>query len=243
MSGYPPYTSFIIRNGIVTGVFDPIQQGQLDSQRAFRRRFFPNDPFIAEYSPLYRELTALAAANAATCADQSPAKEKAIEGLEKARVDEKFGDVGPCPVCLEEFLIGDEARRLPCSHIYHAGCIVEWLKKRDTCPVCRRDFQVDDVNLDPTLPAVDDVNLNPILPAVDFLFTVSLNSQTIYPLFATAHPQEPNQLALGLTDGSVKVIEPSEAEKWRLPVPVDNGTENGRTATSSTTNTSEQLQR
>ena len=70
------------------------------------------------------------------------------------------------------------------------------------------------------------------------------HSQTVHPLVVTAHPQEANQLAVGLTDGSVKVIEPSEAEgKWGLPVPVDNGTENGRTATSSNTNTSEQLQR
>ncbi|GLU08454.1 hypothetical protein SLE2022_253670 [Rubroshorea leprosula] len=72
----------------------------------------------------------------------------------------------------------------------------------------------------------------------------SLNSQTLYPLVVTAHPQEPNQLAVGLTDGTVKVIEPSEAEKrWGVPVPVDNGIENGRIETSSATNTSEQLQR
>ncbi|XWS08546.1 hypothetical protein CRYUN_Cryun40dG0011800 [Craigia yunnanensis] len=70
------------------------------------------------------------------------------------------------------------------------------------------------------------------------------NSQTVHPLVVVAHPQEANQLAVGLTDGSVKVIEPSEAErKWGLPVPVDYGTENGRMTTSSTTNTSEQLQR
>ena len=81
----------------------------------------------------------------------------------------------------------------------------------------------------------------------EVLLSISIfycDSQTVHPLVVTAHPQEVNQLAVGLTDGSVKVIEPSEAErKWGLPVPVDNGTENGRTATSSTTNTSEQPQR
>lgn len=70
------------------------------------------------------------------------------------------------------------------------------------------------------------------------------DSPTIHPLVVAAHPQEANQIAVGLSTGAVKVIEPSEAErKWGLHVPVDNGTENGRTATSSTTNTSEQLQR
>lgn len=68
----------------------------------------------------------------------------------------------------------------------------------------------------------------------------------MYPLVVTAHPQEPNQLAVGLIDGSVKVIEPLESErKWGVPVPVENATDNGRTATSSTANNPapEQLQR
>lgn len=68
----------------------------------------------------------------------------------------------------------------------------------------------------------------------------------MYPLVVTAHPQEPNQLGVGLTDGSIKVIEPSETErKWGIAVPVENGTESSRAATSSATNnpTQEQLQR
>ncbi|KAK8671171.1 hypothetical protein V6N13_037776 [Hibiscus sabdariffa] len=65
------------------------------------------------------------------------------------------------------------------------------------------------------------------------------NSRTIHPLVVTTHPQEANQLAVGLTDGSIKVIEPSEMEKkWGLPVPVDIGT-----AATSTANASKQLQR
>nr|XP_048320871.1 topless-related protein 2 isoform X1 [Ziziphus jujuba var. spinosa] len=59
--------------------------------------------------------------------------------------------------------------------------------------------------------------------------------QTAYPLVVTAHPQEPHQLAVGLTDGAVKVIEPSETEgKWGVTVPVDIGLQNGRTVSSST---------
>ena len=59
----------------------------------------------------------------------------------------------------------------------------------------------------------------------------------MYPLALTAHLQEPYQFAVGLTDGSVKVIEPSDAEgKWGVTVPVDNGAQNGWTATSSSNN-------
>lgn len=68
----------------------------------------------------------------------------------------------------------------------------------------------------------------------------------MYPLVVACHPLEPNQLAIGLTDGSVKVIEPTESEaKWGVSPPVDNVMLNGRTGSSSTTSnqTPDQLQR
>lgn len=59
----------------------------------------------------------------------------------------------------------------------------------------------------------------------------------MYPLVIAAHPQEPNQLAVGLTDGAVKVIEPLESEgKWGTSLPVDHGgAASGRTPASSAT--------
>ncbi|KAK7379199.1 hypothetical protein VNO80_04654 [Phaseolus coccineus] len=71
-------------------------------------------------------------------------------------------------------------------------------------------------------------------------------NQSVYPVVVAAHPAEPNQFAVGLTDGSVKVIEPSESEgKWGTSPPMDNGMVNGRTASSSTTSnhTPDQAQR
>uniref|UniRef100_M4D0D2 CTLH domain-containing protein n=1 Tax=Brassica campestris TaxID=3711 RepID=M4D0D2_BRACM len=45
-------------------------------------------------------------------------------------------------------------------------------------------------------------------------------NQGLSPLVVAAHPQEPNQFAVGLNDGSVKVIEPTEAEgKWGMVPP------------------------
>ncbi|KAE8010286.1 hypothetical protein FH972_006670 [Carpinus fangiana] len=75
-----------------------------------------------------------------------------------------------------------------------------------------------------------------IAPSV-YLSQAALNgNQAVYPLVLGAHPQDPNQIAIGLTDGSVKVIEPSESEgKWGSSPPMDNGMLNGRTASSSTT--------
>ncbi|XP_020265607.1 topless-related protein 1-like isoform X2 [Asparagus officinalis] len=57
--------------------------------------------------------------------------------------------------------------------------------------------------------------------------TAYLNSQpssSIYPVVVAAHPSDPNQFAVGLTDGSVQVLEPSESEgKWGTNPPPENG--------------------
>lgn len=71
-------------------------------------------------------------------------------------------------------------------------------------------------------------------------------SQPPYPVVAASHPQESNQLAVGLTDGSVKVIEPLESEgQWGASPPAENGLLITRTASSSTTSnhTPDQIQR
>ncbi|GMP40066.1 hypothetical protein CsSME_00010655 [Camellia sinensis var. sinensis] len=83
-------------------------------------------------------------------------------------------------------------------------------------------------------------------PSVYLPPAVLNGSQAVYPYVVAAHPQEPNQFAIGLTDGSVKVMEPLESEgKWGLAPPVDNGMLNGRPASSSTTSnhTPDQVQR
>lgn len=70
-------------------------------------------------------------------------------------------------------------------------------------------------------------------------------SQAVYPLVIAAHPVEPNQFAVGLTDGSVKVLEPSESEgKWGVSPPLDNGILSRTTSSSTTSNhTPDQIQR
>uniref|UniRef100_A0A0C9S7L9 TSA: Wollemia nobilis Ref_Wollemi_Transcript_8205_4327 transcribed RNA sequence n=1 Tax=Wollemia nobilis TaxID=56998 RepID=A0A0C9S7L9_9CONI len=53
----------------------------------------------------------------------------------------------------------------------------------------------------------------------------TMNSGNTYPLVIASHPSEPNQFALGMMDGGVYVIEPSESEgKWGVGPPPDNGT-------------------
>ncbi|XP_078434673.1 topless-related protein 2-like [Wolffia australiana] len=72
----------------------------------------------------------------------------------------------------------------------------------------------------------DTDNLKPkcrIMPSAYLPHTVSNSSQSVSPLVVAANPLEPNQLAVGLTNGAVKVIEPLEMETgWVSPLPSTN---------------------
>ena len=65
--------------------------------------------------------------------------EESIQGLEEVRVEGLYLKEA-CPVCLEGLSMGLEAMRMPCLHVYHEGCIVEWLRKCNLCPLCRYEM-------------------------------------------------------------------------------------------------------
>ena len=44
--------------------------------------------------------------------------------------------VKTCSICLEE--IEGACKTLTCKHTFHCGCIKTWLKRKSTCPVCRK---------------------------------------------------------------------------------------------------------
>lgn len=48
-----------------------------------------------------------------------------------------------CDICLCEFERGDVlawSRNRTCSHHFHRDCVVDWLRRRTTCPSCRQEF-------------------------------------------------------------------------------------------------------
>ncbi|KAK6152427.1 hypothetical protein DH2020_015062 [Rehmannia glutinosa] len=55
------------------------------------------------------------------------------------------GGGGECVICKEEMEEGREVCELPCGHLFHWVCVLRWLKKRNTCPCCRRRLPTDDV--------------------------------------------------------------------------------------------------
>jgi len=52
-----------------------------------------------------------------------------------------------CPICLEDYKDGEKiggSKNPNCEHFFHLTCVVDWLRYRDECALCRAAF----VNLD-----------------------------------------------------------------------------------------------
>ncbi|KAF9678977.1 hypothetical protein SADUNF_Sadunf07G0092300 [Salix dunnii] len=65
-----------------------------------------------------------------------PATKSSIDALERVVFDVS-ASASDCTVCMEEISAGSEAIRMPCSHVYHSDCIVQWLQISHLCPLCR----------------------------------------------------------------------------------------------------------
>lgn len=73
------------------------------------------------------------------------ASKKAIEELQTQLVSPTVtGEGHKCPVCLVEFEEEEEMKVLPCQHQFHTKCILTWLEKVCSCPVCRFELPTDD---------------------------------------------------------------------------------------------------
>ncbi|CAG5886360.1 E3 ubiquitin-protein ligase RNF115 [Menidia menidia] len=81
-----------------------------------------------------------------------PAQKEVISSLPNVSISQEQTDCRlECPICREEFSLGESVRKLPCLHYYHSECIVPWLELHDTCPVCRKSLNGVDNSLSPTL--------------------------------------------------------------------------------------------
>ena len=50
-------------------------------------------------------------------------------------------DKKKCLICLENFKKGDKSIALPCIHIFHSECIKCWMKKKNSCPLCKHKIK------------------------------------------------------------------------------------------------------
>ncbi|CAN1168178.1 Protein TOPLESS [Linum perenne] len=139
--------------------------------------------------------------------------------------------------------------------IYEASkleCVKQWLPREPSAPISHATFSCDSQLvyasfLDASVCVFSAANLRlrcRINPSAYLPANVSVPN--VHPLVIAAHPQEPNQFAIGLSDGGVHVFEPVESEgKWGVPPPPENGSASSVPATPSSVGASgsEQAQR
>lgn len=75
-----------------------------------------------------------------------PASNSVVENLQTVVLTREDAENNNtvCAVCKDEISLGEQVKRLPCSHHYHGDCILPWLRIRNTCPVCRFELPTDD---------------------------------------------------------------------------------------------------
>ena len=80
--------------------------------------------------------------------NHKPLKEESLAKLKKFKLTDKYCQKGKdgklelpcCCICLSEIKKGKETILLPCAHMFHSKCCLNWLKDNNTCPMCRREI-------------------------------------------------------------------------------------------------------
>ena len=111
-------------------------------------------PIIRVNGGLFSIFSSLIGNNLTENNNNQGVSEEFKNNLRENTADEEFiSKEKQCSICLEDFKLGDKYIILPCSenndsednHIFHSGdeiCsgIKPWLERKNTCPMCRKEF-------------------------------------------------------------------------------------------------------
>ncbi|KAM7265097.1 hypothetical protein ACFE04_002780 [Oxalis oulophora] len=108
-------------------------------------------------------------------------------------------------------------------------CLKQWFPRESSGPITHATYSCDSQSI---YVSLEDGSID-VLTASSLRLRCRINpaaylpstpSPRAHPLVIAAHPSDPNQFALGLSDGGVHVLEPLESEgKWGISPPTDNG--------------------
>ncbi len=108
----------------------------------FHFNFNDDDEFLNDHGAII--ITTLINQLRNTNRGAAPASDTDIQSLPKVQIDQALVDrISQCAVCMEDFLLHDSAKQLPCNHLYHLPCIDQWLKLHATCPICRKNISLE----------------------------------------------------------------------------------------------------
>lgn len=150
-----------------------------------------------------------------------PASTSAIRGLPIVIISKDHEVHGSlvCAVCKDLLLIDAGAKQLPCLHLYHPGCILPWLRARNSCPVCRYELPTDDTEYEERRRAMhgtethDIHQQNPAESSSDASSDIE-EDEVRNELVAALH--EPADAGNGESSGNGPIRESSNGRRWYI---------------------------
>jgi hypothetical protein len=146
-----PFRVVIQRQNVPNDIFDPVFSTfgsmfngafQDNFSSNFRTNFRGN--FFNEMLRILENNRAEARRNA-----HPPTSEENLKKLKTFIMNEKYCkkdkdgnyELPNCCICLSEIAKGEKTILLPCGHMFHYECCMTWLKKNNTCPMCRFEIK------------------------------------------------------------------------------------------------------
>ncbi|KAM7268625.1 hypothetical protein ACFE04_010791 [Oxalis oulophora] len=126
-------------------------------------------------------------------------------------------------------------------------CLKQWVPREASGPITHATYSCDSQSIyvsyeDGSIGVLTASNLRLRCRINPSAYMPSSPSLRGHPVVIAANPVDPNQFALGLTDGGVHVLEPLEADgKWGTTPPIENAA--GPSTASGATGAAEQAQR
>ena len=79
------------------------------------------------------------------------ASSEAIKKLPQVKIEKKHCkksglkmEPPTCTVCTETINVDTKGMFMPCGHVYHPDCLIPWLEKQNSCPVCRFELPLEE---------------------------------------------------------------------------------------------------
>ena len=85
--------------------------------------------------------------------------------LERFNCD-KINDT--CVICLHQFEPKKHVTTLSCGHTFHKKCLVEWIMRKESCPLCLYQISIKNMKRKPK-PVYRGVDYIPYLDYVDYI--------------------------------------------------------------------------
>ena len=142
-----PLRIYVQRQNVPQSLFDPLF---LSFGSMFDNNF--RDNFSSNFRSNFRgnflnEIIRILERNQEEAARRAhpPTSESALKKLKRFPLTDKYCkktkdgkiELPSCCICLSDIEKNEETVLLPCGHMFHWNCCLNWLKGNNTCPMCR----------------------------------------------------------------------------------------------------------